>query len=218
MDYLIMLLFWVLGKSSKLLVADIYLNKITKIMTSEQQNVPKPKVAIRFFDTARSEDFERLKEIVDSPGVKQWMSDLKGMGTKHFYQWMEEQGYYNYYLFAVVIAEQGNPEYDKVQGFIYLYPCEWERGSLEVSFAKKPGAPSGLITPGLRLACEKVQELYTKKTKREKPPLRILAEIEPNNMPSMRVVWGAGFEEDEEYEDDNAIYVLNWDRLRSIQN
>lgn len=185
-------------------------------MNPTEVNPPKPKVAIRFFDTSRIDDFERLKETIDSPGVHQWMADIGKMGTKHYYQWMEEQGLYNYYLFAVTIAEENHPERDKVQGFVYVYPCEWERGSLEVSFAKKPGAPSGLITPALRLASLKVREMYIKKTKRENPPLRILAEIEPNNIPSMRVVWGAGFEEDEEYEDDNSIYVLNWERLEKI--
>lgn len=185
-------------------------------MNPAQDNQPKPKVAIRFFDTSRSEDFDRLKEIIESPGVNQWMSDIGKMAPKHYYQWMNEKGQYNYFLFAVTVAEENNPEYDRVQGFVYIYPCEWERGSLEVSFAKKPGAPSGLITPALRLACAKVNEMFVAKTKRTNPPLRILAEIEPENMPSMRVVWGAGFEEDEEYEDDNLIYVLDWDRLRQI--
>lgn len=185
-------------------------------MNPEEVAQPKPKVSVRFFDTSRSDDFERLKEIIDSPGVRQWMADIGNMKTKHYYQWMNEHGEYNYFLFAIVVTEPNHPEFDKVQGFVYLYPCEWERGSLEVSFAKKPGAPSGLVTPALRQACLKVKDIFDQKTRRVNPPLRILAEIETNNIPSSRVVWGAGFEIDEEYEDDNDIYVLNWDRLRSI--
>lgn len=184
---------------------------------TEEQIISKPKVAVRFFDTHRSDDFERLLEIVNSPGVNQWMDDIAGMKEKHFYQWMEETGKYNYFLFAVTIVEENHLEFDKVQGFIYFYPCSWERGSIEVSFAKRPGAPSGLIAPALRLACFKLKEMYIEKNRRNYPPLTVLAEIEPGNVPSMRVVMGAGFEEDEEYEDENAIYVLNWDRLESLE-
>ncbi|HEX9008572.1 MAG TPA: GNAT family N-acetyltransferase [Patescibacteria group bacterium] len=185
-------------------------------MNPTEENLSKPKVTVRFFNSNDSEDFVRLKEIVESPNVKKWMADLRGMGPRHYRDWMDESGQYNYYTFAVVLADPAHPLYNKPQGFIYIYPSDLERGTLEVSFAKHPGAPSGLIKPALRVALLKVAEYYAKKTGRTNPPLKVIAEIEPDNEPSRRVVWGAGFEEDEEYEEDNDIYVLNWERLKEI--
>lgn len=183
-------------------------------MDTTTQTTDNPKVGIRFFDTGRADDFDRLYEIVSSPGTKQWMTDVHGMKKKHIYEWMEETGKRNFFLFAVVIKEEGNPENDRVQGFIYLYPCEWERGSLEVSFAKKPGAPSGLIAPATKEACLYVREYNIRKTGRENPPLKILGEVEANNEPSKKVIWKAGFDLDESYdEDDNLIFVANWKRI-----
>lgn len=188
----------------------LYLNLME---TTENTNI-NPRVGVRFFDPARQEDFERLYEIVSSPGARQWMSDVQGMKKKHFYEWMEETGKRNFFLFAVVIKEEGNPEDDQVQGFVYIYPCEWERGSLEISFAKKPGAPSGLIAPATKLACRFVREYNIRKTGRENPPLRILGEVEADNEPSKKVIWKSGFDLDEEYdEDDNLIFVANWERI-----
>ena len=139
----------------------------------------------------------RLKEVVQSPNVRRWMADLQGMGHRHFRDWMDEKGQYNYYTFAVVLADPNHSLFNKVQGFVYIYPSDLERGTLEVSFAKHPGAPSGLIKPALREALIKVNEMYVRKTGRTNPPLKVIAEIESENEPSRRVVWGAGFEEDE---------------------
>ena len=187
-------------------------------MNPTEEIIQKPKVTVRFFNSNDNEDFVRLKEIVESPNVKKWMADLRGMGSRHYRDWMDEKGQYNYYTFAVVLADPNHPLFNKAQGFIYIYPSDLERGTLEISFAKHPGAPSGLIKPALREALLKVSQYYIQKTGRVNPPLKVIAEIEPDNEPSRRVVWGAGFDVDEEYDEVNDIYVLNWDRLKQIMN
>lgn len=183
----------------------------------ENEIIKPSSVGVRFFDVNRADDFARLTEIVNASEVDKWMDDVAGMNPRHTKEWMREKGYGRYYLFAVIITDRNHSEYDKVQGFVYFYPCEWERGSLEVSFAKHPTGPRGLIVPATRKACLRVREDYKIRTGREYPALRILGDVEPENIPSIKALWRSGFELDEEYDDDNDIYVLNWKKLEELE-
>ena len=175
---------------------------------------PRPKAAIRFFDDEDEEDLKRLKKITRSPGVREWMEDLKGMNHIHFREWMKERGEENYYLFAVCAESETESGMTPPQGFIYLYPRKGKRGVLEVSYARKQYGIKGLMASGLRLVSHKVKRIrrklgYTSKT-------RLVAEIDPKNTASERVIQAAGFENTGEKlgkRDVRFVWELNWRKL-----
>ena len=175
----------------------------------------RPKAVVRFFDEEDEADLKRLKKIVRSPGVREWMEDLKGMRHVHFKDWMEERGEENYYLFAVCAESDNEEGMTPPQGFIYLYPRKNRRGVLEVSYARKRFGVKGLMSSGLRYTCSKVRRIrrrlgYVSRT-------RIVAEIDPKNSASERVVKAAGFENTGERlgrRDVRFVWELNWRVMR----
>lgn len=160
---------------------------------------------VRFFNPEDLSDLKDLKEITTSRGVRKWMTDIYGVKHTHYKQWMREQGKGNEFLFAVA-GEQ------KVHGFVYVYPSDIIRGRLEISYAKGENAPSGLMTKGIRLACELVAEyVFDKRPAKKNPPI-IIAEIEEGNLPSIKVVERAGFEQIRKFDkDDNGVWQMNWE-------
>ena len=175
----------------------------------------KPRAVVRFFDDEDEEDLLRLKKIVRSPGVREWMEDLKGMKQVHFKEWMEEQGEGNHYLFAVCAESENETGMTPPQGFVYFYPRKGRRGVLEVSYAKKRFGLKGLMGSALRQASRKV------KVGRKKigyvSPTRVVAEIDPENSASERVIRSAGFENTGERlgkRDVRFVWELNWRKLR----
>jgi len=162
---------------------------------------------VRFFDEDSDKDLQDLKNIVNTPGVKKWMTSVHGMKHMHFRQWMAEQGKNNEFLFAV---DDGKT----VHGFVYIYPSELIRGRLEVSYAKGAGSPSGLTTPALVNSCRIVRDhIFSKRPNKKNPPM-IIAEIEEDNIPSIKVVEKAGFEMIRKFDkDDNGVWMLNWENI-----
>lgn len=165
---------------------------------------------VRFFDPKSKHDLVGLKKIIDTPAVKKWMANVHGMGHRDLKIWMAEQGKDNEFLFAISDPDRDNGD---IHGFIYIYPAE-ERGTLEVSYAKEGGAPSGLTTPALREACKLVRKYIFAKRPNKRSNPRIIAEIEEGNEPSIKVVERAGFEMTRAFDkDDNGIWTLDWDNL-----
>ena len=172
------------------------------------------KAVIRYFDAQDRNDLVRLKKIVRSPGVREWMEDIKGMKHLHFKEWMEEKGEGNYFLFAVCAQSENEAGMTPPQGFIYLYPRKDKRGVLEVSYARKKHGIKGLMSSALRQCCRKARRRrkylgYTSRT-------RIVAEIDPKNTASERVVKAAGFEDTGERlgrRDVRHVWELNWRRM-----
>lgn len=160
---------------------------------------------VRFFDTKSASDLADLKEITTSKGVRKWMTDIYGVKHKHYKMWMEEQGKGNEFLFAVA-GEQ------RVHGFVYVYPSELIRGRLEISYAKSETGPSGIMSKGIRLACELVADfVFDKRPGKKNPPI-IIAEIEQTNVPSIKVIEKAGFEQIRKFdEDDNGVWEMRWE-------
>ena len=83
---------------------------------------------------------------------------------------------------------------------------------MEISYAKSETGPSGIMSRGIRLACELVAEhVFDKRPGKKNPPI-IIAEIEQTNVPSIKVVEKAGFEQIRKFdEDDNGVWQMNWE-------
>ncbi len=165
---------------------------------------------VRFFDAKSFFDLRDLREIVQSPGVQSWMTSVRNMSHKHYGKWMNEKGEGNNFMLAIAGADTERPEIQRVHGFIYIYPSELVRGALEVSYAKRPGAPGGLISPALQEACRLV---------REKMGLvvTIVAEIERENMASIVAIEKAGFVRTKDFDrHGNALWTLDWSKLAIV--
>ncbi len=172
------------------------------------------KAVIRFFDEQNEGDLVRLKAIVRSPGVRDWMEDLKGMRKIHFEEWMEERGDGGNFLFAVCALSNNEAGMTLPQGFVYFYPREGSRGILEVSYAKKRFGKRGLMSSALRQASMKAKKIRRRLGYKTK--LRIVAEIDPDNVASERVIMSAGFEDTGGQvgrRDIRNVWELNWRRL-----
>jgi RimJ/RimL family protein N-acetyltransferase len=162
---------------------------------------------VRFFDASSFFDLRDLREIVQSPGVQSWMTSVRNMSHKHYGKWMNEKGEGYNFLFAIAGADADRPEIQRVHGFIYIYPSELTLGALEVSYAKRPGAPGGLITPALRVAYRVVKE-----TMQREP--RIIAEIERGNEASIIAIERAGFVKTRDFDRyGNGIWTLDWEKI-----
>lgn len=162
---------------------------------------------VRFFDADSFFDLKDLREIVQSPGVQSWMSSVKNMSHKHYRKWMEERGEGNHFLFAIAGTDSERPEIQKIHGFVYFYPSELVRGAIDISYAKRPGAPGGLITPAVREACKLVREKMG-------IVVSIVAEIERVNEASIVAIEKAGFVRTKGFDKHgNGIWSLDWDRI-----
>ncbi|HBC44556.1 MAG: hypothetical protein UX08_C0029G0007 [Candidatus Collierbacteria bacterium GW2011_GWB1_45_35] len=154
---------------------------------------------VRFFDADSFFDLRDLREIVQSPGVQVWMASVRNMSHKHYRKWMEERGENHHFLFAIADT--------RVHGFVYLYPSEEFGGALDVSYAKRPGAPGGLITPALVEACKLVRDRMGSLPK-------MVAEIERENQTSIVAIEKAGFVKMRDFDRyGNGIWTLDWGKI-----
>ncbi len=147
---------------------------------------------VRFFDAESFNDIRDLREIVQSEGVQEWMNNVRNMSHRHYRRWMNEHGEDNSFLFAIEGPDPFRPDIQRIHGFVYVYPSEIMVGFLEVSYAKRPGAPSGLTTPALRETCLLVKEALLEKYGNSFLP-KMIAEIERGNEPSIKVAEKVGF-------------------------
>lgn len=162
---------------------------------------------VRFFDPNSLSDLANLKEITTSKGVRKWMTDIYGVKHKHYKMWMREQGKGKEFLFAV-------SDTARVWGFVYVYPSELIRGRLEISYAKAETGPAGIMVKGIQGACSLVADYIFDKHPGKKNPPVIIAEIEQSNVPSIKVIEKAGFEQIRKFdEDDNGVWQLNWEKI-----
>lgn len=163
--------------------------------------------SVRFFDADSFFDLKDLREIVQSPGVQSWMSSVRNMSHKHYRKWMEETGKENNFLFAIAGTDIERPDIQRVHGFVYFYPSEDFRGAIDVSYAKRPGATGGLITPALREACKIVRE-------RMGLVVTIVAEIERGNSASIVAIEKVGFVKTRNFDKyGNGIWTLDWAKI-----
>ena len=170
---------------------------------------------IRFFDFADFDDLQGLKETINSPGVRRWMESVSNFNHVHYQSWMSEQGRGNKFLFAIVGPGEKRWESHRICGFVYVYPSELVWRTLEISYAKRPGAPSGLIAPAAKRACKYVRAIINEKRGHKLPAIKIIAEIEKGNDPSIRVVEKVGFEMTRDFDrTGNAIWTLNWRKAK----
>lgn len=148
---------------------------------------------VRFFDCENSHDLRDLVLTIESPEVQRWMDDVDGMNFVHYRRWMDKKGENDEFLFAIADRRSENMEENRVHGFVFVYPSKIQDGALEISFAKRPGAPSGLITPAIEVVCQYIYEHLSEKKPWVVPGLAIFADIERANVPSIKVVERAGF-------------------------
>lgn len=147
---------------------------------------------VRFFECEDSRDLRDLIQIVESSEVQRWMDNVDNLNIWNYQKWMDEKGEGNTFLFAIadLPEEVANR---RVHGFIYFYPSKIVQGRLEMSYAKRPGAPAGLITPAIEIGCKLVFEYLQEKKPWMTDGLKVLAEIESGNIPSIKVAEKAGF-------------------------
>lgn len=163
---------------------------------------------VRFFDPKNFFDLRDLREIVQSPGVQQWMSSVRNMTHKQYGKWMSEQGKDNNCLFAIADSKEEKTAIKRVHGFIYFYPSEIMRGAIEVSYAKRPGAPGGLTAPALKISSKLLKKISGNEPK-------VLAEIERSNEASIVVIEKAGFVKYRNFDrHGNGLWILDWGILK----
>ncbi|HSV95119.1 MAG TPA: GNAT family N-acetyltransferase [Spirochaetia bacterium] len=148
---------------------------------------------VRFFECDNSHDLRDLVLIIESPDVQRWMDDVDGLTFSNYRRWMDNKGENNNFLFAIADIRSENLGENRVHGFVFVYPSKIQEGSLEISYARRPGAPRGLISPAIEVVCNYVYEYLNEKKPWMVPGLMILADIERANIPSIKVVEKAGF-------------------------
>ncbi len=162
---------------------------------------------VRFFNPDSFFDLRDLREIVQSPGVQSWMSSVRNMSHKHYRKWMLENGEGNQFLWAISETKMDESDGRRVHGFIYFYPSEDFKGAIDVSYAKRPGAPAGLIAPALKESCKLVREKMGLVT-------TMVAEIERGNEASIVVIEKAGFIKTRGFDrQGNGIWTLDWTKV-----
>jgi hypothetical protein len=168
---------------------------------------------VRFFDCQDSRDLRDLVLIVESPGVQRWMDNVDDLNFGSYDKWMDEKGDRNTFLFAIADSREDAHIERRVHGFVYVYPSKILEHTLEISYAKRPGAPAGLTTPAIEVVCRIVYEYLKEKKPWMIEGLKIIAEIERGNEPSIRVVEKAGFKMIRDYDSaDNALWSRNLEK------
>lgn len=167
---------------------------------------------IRFFNSRDRRDLNELVQIAENPETQKWMNSVHDMTYWNYRDWMNETGQDNTYLFA--IADPHDSPEPRIHGFIYIYPSLISEGRLEISFAKQPGAPSGLITPAIETVLSYLHDYFSRKKPWLLPSMKILAEIERDNVPSIKVTEKAGFKMIRDFDEDgNAIWARKLDSV-----
>lgn len=202
--------------------------------------VPGQNAAIRFFDPYDQTDFIAMNQIMNGKYTRKWMDDVSNIDKEDYEEWA---GTFNNesFLFSVHDARLQDPEeFKMVRGFVYLYcdeddkfrlhrmakrnliePREEGQHALEISFATRPfdgGSQwgSGLISSAARAACLQVYSLLSLASPDD---LLIFAFVDKQNMPSHRTLEAVGFVQkgimryDPDSNEDNYVYILDWQRL-----
>ena len=162
---------------------------------------------VRFFECQDSRDLRDLILINESPGAQRWMENVSNLNVWNYRSWMDEKGQGNTFLFAIADPREETASDHRVHGFIYVYPSKILQGRLEISYAKRPGAPAGLTAPAIEEVCKLVLTYLKEKKPWIVPGLKILAEIERGNEASIKVAERAGFKKIRDYDEtDNALW------------
>lgn len=143
---------------------------------------------LRFFDCDSSHDLVSLVQIIEDKEVQKWMEEVDDLSLPDYRRWMDRKGENNAFLFAIASVDSEQ----KILGFVNIYPAS-SMGGYEVSYAKKPNSPSGLIAPALKIACRWVLKYLKIKKNYYENSVKFRAEIEKSNVASEKVVERAGF-------------------------
>lgn len=157
---------------------------------------------VRYFDCEDTHDLRDLVLTVESPEVQRWMENVDDLNFSSYHSWMDEKGEENRFLFAIA-DPKGMNEDSRVHGFIYVYPNAEHFGVMEVSYAKRPGAPSGLIPLALNEAMTMVVDYLKANRPVMVNGLRFVAEIEKDNIASIKVVEKIGFKKMGDFNEKN---------------
>lgn len=163
--------------------------------------------AIRRIDPEDSADIENLNKIIKSSEVQKWMEEVKGLTMDDLKDWAsgdsEEE-----YLYAVSGSQKVDlANIGEVQGFVNIYDSEDISGAIEVGYAKRPCTSSGQIASGLRQAIVDYNRRFLLGDSDTQPNIRVVADIDGNNMNSIKVVESAGFVKN------GALWELDWKML-----
>lgn len=157
---------------------------------------------VRFFDCEDSRDLADLKLITESPEALRWMDDTNDLSLKHYQNWMDCKGQGNKFLFAIAGDE-------RVHGFVYIYLSEILEDYLEISYARRPDAPHGLIVPAIEQVLKRP----------EMAGMKILAEIERGNEPSIKVIERAGFTKIRDFDtENNALWARDMETKKPFEH
>jgi len=129
---------------------------------------------------------------------------------------MNEKGQENSFLFAIADMENEGVE-GRVHGFVYIYPRQGEKNTLEVSYARRPDGAGGLMADGLHLSLEIARSCLAMSRPWIMPVLKFVAEIERGNVPSIKVAEKAGFVQKTGYDrENNALWVLSSEGWKGV--
>lgn len=202
--------------------------------------------AIRHLDPTDHIDASRLKAITESPGALQWLVGPE-MSEKDYISWMNDQGSgknRRNHLFAVSASKGLDDKFKsdnigEVIGFIYFYSGVKERQQaqrlvdeglinqdfldgkriFEISSAKHPDAPRGIMVGGRMQACLELSRRIQLNEDIDPNKILILAFIALENNKALKSVEKSGFVRIgivSGYGSDQkpcAAYYLNWDKL-----
>ena len=164
---------------------------------------------VRYFDCEDNYDLRDLILTVESPEVQRWMDNVNDLNFVNYRKWMDEKGEGDRFLYAIADPKDANSD-SRVHGFVYIYPNVGHEGALEVSYAKRPGAPAGLTSPALSTACSMVTDYLKERNPLRLHDLKFVAEIERDNVASIKVVEKIGFKRVGEFDSKNeAFWVKN---------
>jgi len=158
---------------------------------------------VRFFECDDKRDLRDLILINESPGVQRWMENVHGLNIWNYRNWMDEKGNGNTFLFAIADPREESTSDHRVHGFVYFYPSKIMSGKLEISYAKRPGAPSGLTAIAIEIACKLVLDYLKEKKPWLVSGMKVLAEIEKGNDASIKVAEKVGFRKIRDFDEKN---------------
>lgn len=133
---------------------------------------------IRLFNPDK--DLAVLRELIYSEKVQANMDEVKDISDDELIEWMQEDGQYDSLLYAICDGK------GEVRGFVYFYP--YKLGGLEISYAKTAGTLRQLILDSIKESMLQAKHILGNGNK-----VRITADIEEQNVPSVKLAKDLGF-------------------------
>ena len=173
-----------------------------------QERIIGQNAAIRRIDPKDSKDIKNLQKIISAPSVQEWMDEVEGLTIDDLKAWAAKDSS-DEYLFAISGSQNVDlTNIGEIQGFINIYKSDEVPGAIEVSYAKRPNTSSGQTASGLRQAIVEFNKKFlTSDSEKIEPSIKVIADIDEDNLDSIRVAGAAGFVKKDNF------WELDWEKL-----